>query len=117
MAPHGGYVAVGGPVEEGGWSPTPDAETAALLHERAARLVPALRDAEVIGHRVGLHPARANVRVAAEHRTGPAGGEPVTLIHCYGHGASGLTLSWGTADDVLGAVRAATATPEAARAT
>jgi D-amino-acid oxidase len=101
-------------VEEGGWSPTPDPGTAARLHERATRLVPALQDAEVIGHRVGLYPARANVRVAAERRTGTYG-DPVTLVHCYGHGASGLTLSWGTADDVVGAVRAATATAASAQ--
>jgi len=110
IAPHGDHVVVGGPVEEGGWSPTPDAETAARLRERASRLAPALRDAEVIGHRVGLYPARANVRVATEQRAGTAGGDPVTLVHCYGHGAAGLTLSWGTADDVVSAVRAATAT-------
>jgi D-amino-acid oxidase len=106
LAPHGDHVVVGGPAEPGEWSPTPDAGTARLLHDRAAALVPALRDAAVLGHRVGLEPARANVRVGAEPRAAAPGGDPYTVVHCYGHGPAGLTLSWGTADDVLAAVRA-----------
>jgi D-amino-acid oxidase len=106
LAPHGDRVVVGGPAEPGEWSPTPEPATAATLHDRAAALVPALRDAAVLGHRVGLYPARANVRVAAERRG--TGEEPATVVHCYGHGPAGLSLSWGTADDVLATVRAAT---------
>ena len=68
--------------------------------------MPALADAEVLGHRVGLYPSRANVRVATETREG------VTVVHCYGHGAAGLSLSWGTADAVVAAAR--TATPSTA---
>jgi D-amino-acid oxidase len=107
VAPHGDHVVVGGPVEDGEWSPTPDPAVAAVLRERAARLVPALADAAELGHRVGLRPRRAGgVRLATERR-----GE-ATLVHCYGHGAAGLTLSWGTADDVLAAVRAVAGVPE-----
>jgi D-amino-acid oxidase len=54
---------------------------------------PALRDASVLGHRVGLRPARSRVRLEAE-RSGN-----LTIVHNYGHGGSGVTLSWGCAED------------------
>jgi D-amino-acid oxidase len=38
------------------------------------------------------------VRLEAETRDGGA------VIHCYGHGGCGVTLSWGCADDVLALV-------------
>ena len=43
---------------------------------------------------VGLRPMRSAVRIERD---------PVheRLIHCYGHGGSGLTLSWGSADQVM----------------
>ena len=44
--------------------------------------------ARVLEHRVGLRPARPSVRV---ERDGD-------VVHCYGHGGAGVTLSWGTAD-------------------
>jgi len=111
VAPHGDHVVVGGPVEDGEWSPTPDPAVAAVLRERVTRLVPALADAAELGHRVGLRPRRAGgVRLATERR------EAATVVHCYGHGAAGLTLSWGTADDVLATVRAVTGVPEGASA-
>jgi D-amino-acid oxidase len=51
----------------------------------------------VIGARVGLRPYRkTGVRVESERlRDGRA------IIHNYGHGGSGFTLSWGCAEDVL----------------
>jgi D-amino-acid oxidase len=51
----------------------------------------------LIRERVGLRPCRASgVRVAAEKlRDGRA------VIHNYGHGGSGFTLSWGCAETVL----------------
>jgi D-amino-acid oxidase len=63
---------------------------AGAILRRALRLVPELAGAEVIGHRVGLRPARAEVRL---ERVGD-------VVHCYGHGGAGVTLSWGCARDV-----------------
>jgi D-amino-acid oxidase len=98
VVPRQHVVVVGGTAADGDYDPTPDPATAARILERASRLVPALRGARVLGHRVGLRPARPTVRLEAE-RVGDG-----TVVHCYGHGGAGVTLSWGCADDVVGAV-------------
>jgi len=94
-------VIVGGTADEGNWSTTAEPTTAAELLSRASVFVPELRSAPILGHRVGLRPARAQVRVEfCPHPGGAAGG----VVHCYGHGGAGVTLSWGCADDVLAMV-------------
>ena len=84
-------VVVGGTADEGEWSRTPDPVTARAVLDRAVRLVPELAGARVLGHRVGLRPARPGVRL---ERVGD-------VIHCYGHGGAGVTVSWGCADEVV----------------
>jgi len=95
-------VVVGGTAGVEEWSLTVDPGTADGLLQRAAELVPALRSARVLGHRVGLRPARATVRLEA---VAHSNGEPGGVVHCYGHGGAGVTLSWGCADDVVAQVR------------
>lgn len=90
VVPRSHDIVVGGTDEEGDWSRTPSAESAAAILQRAARLVPALRDAKVLRHKVGLRPVRPAVRLERRGR----------VIHCYGHGGAGVTLSWGCADEV-----------------
>src|SRR3954447_9063008 len=89
-------VIVGGTSQAGDWTLGVDPATTDEILERAAELVPQLRKAKVIRQRVGLRPARPTIRCElVRTRTG----EPV--IHCYGHGGSGVTLSWGCADEVF----------------
>ncbi len=104
VLPHGHRVVVGGTAERGEWSTAADAETGRRLLARACALVPALRTARVLGHRVGLRPARATVRLEAEAAATPQDPDR-TLVHCYGHGGSGVTLSWGCAEEVLATVQ------------
>ena len=78
----------------------PSEETVKRIVARATDLVPDLRGARVLGTRVGLRPARPAVRLEAEDR--PEG----PVVHCYGHGGSGVTLSWGCADEVADLVDA-----------
>jgi D-amino-acid oxidase len=85
-------IVVGGSDVEGEWSRTPSPESGAEILARATRLVPALSGARVLRHRVGLRPVRPAVRL---ERVGD-------VVHCYGHGGAGVTLSWGVADDVVG---------------
>jgi D-amino-acid oxidase len=92
VVPRSRDIVVGGTDLEGEWSRTPSPEVAAAILRRALRLVPELAGAEVVGHKVGLRPARPTVRL---ERVGD-------VVHCYGHGGAGVTLSWGCADEVAG---------------
>jgi D-amino-acid oxidase len=83
-------VVLGGTAQEGAEDRTPDPATSAAIRERCAALVPALRDAPLVGVAVGLRPARPAVRLEAEGR----------VVHCYGHGGAGVTLAWGCAVEV-----------------
>lgn len=94
-------VVVGGSDEEGSWDRHPDPELAAAMLARATALVPELEGARVVGHRVGLRPARPAVRLQRQARPGAS-----PVVHCYGHGGAGLTLSWGCAREVADLVEA-----------
>jgi D-amino-acid oxidase len=91
-------VVVGGTSQPDDWNLSADPATAERMLARAVALIPRLAKAEVIGHRVGLRPARPSIRCEAID----LGGRRV--VHCYGHGGAGVTVSWGCADEVLGLV-------------
>jgi D-amino-acid oxidase len=93
LFPHGDVVVLGGTEQRGNWSLDADPDTAADIIAACAVIEPALRGASVLEHRVGLRPARSRVRLEAE-RSGN-----LTIVHNYGHGGSGVTLSWGCAED------------------
>ncbi|HEU5473522.1 MAG TPA: FAD-dependent oxidoreductase [Actinophytocola sp.] len=73
------------------WDTTPDPDLTERIVERCRRVEPRLRDAEVIETVTGLRPVRPAVRVEAE-RLGAA-----LVVHNYGHGGNGVSLSWGSA--------------------
>lgn len=93
---------LGGTAEEGSWYTTPDPETAAKILRRCTALEPRLAEATVLGHRAGLRPGRPEVRLEREDFT-----NGLPCVHNYGHGGSGVTLSWGCAEEALGLVRQA----------
>ncbi|MDQ1007047.1 D-amino-acid oxidase [Streptomyces sp. V4I23] len=91
--PQPGRLVLGGTADEDVWSQEPDPATAAAIVARCARVLPAIGDARVLGHRVGLRPVRTGgVRLTSERL--PDGG---LLIHNYGHGGAGVTVAWGCA--------------------
>lgn len=95
VVPRRGDVVCGGTADEGAEAGSPDPAVEAGILSRARALVPALTDAPVLSRAVGFRPTRPAVRVERED----ASGRPV--VHCYGHGGAGVTLSWGCADDVV----------------
>jgi len=92
--PHGDKVVLGSSAEEDNWSLEPDPGIAEEIVRRCAEIEPRLRDARIIEHRVGLRPTRPAVRLDEE----PLG--PSRCVHSYGHGGSGVALSWGCAYQV-----------------
>ncbi|HYO39671.1 MAG TPA: FAD-dependent oxidoreductase [Nocardioidaceae bacterium] len=94
VVPRSGDIVVGGTDEEGEWDRRPDPDVAKQILERAVELVPELAGAAVLASRVGLRPARPEVRLDVEQRGS------TRVVHCYGHGGAGVTLSWGCADEV-----------------
>lgn len=80
-----------------------DSAIADGIRMRCARFFPALADAELLQHRVGLRPGRSAVRL--EHEQLATG---QLLIHNYGHGSIGHTLSWGCAAEVVRRVQEVT---------
>ncbi|GGO94923.1 FAD-dependent oxidoreductase [Wenjunlia tyrosinilytica] len=92
-------VVLGGTAREDEWGTEPDPEIAAGIVRRVCRLDPRLAQARVLGHRVGLRPYRHAVRMESERR--PDG---TLLVHNYGHGGAGITVSWGCARDAAALV-------------
>jgi len=98
VVPRAHEIVVGGTEEEGVWNLSPDPAVAARILQRATALVPALAGARVLRQKVGLRPGRPAVRLE-EQRVGST-----RVVHCYGHGGAGVTLSWGCAADVAALV-------------
>jgi D-amino-acid oxidase len=96
IVPRSNDCILGGTVEVNNWSLEPDEETAQAILDRCARLSPHVRNARVIEHKVGLRPGRSTVRLEAEPQT-----EGRLLVHNYGHGGAGITLSWGCAEEAV----------------
>jgi len=89
-------VVLGGTWQEGDWNTVPDPATRDAILERCLALVPELAGAPVLGEKVGLRPVRrGGPRVEAEKWPGG------TVVHAYGHGGAGMTLSWGCADEIV----------------
>jgi D-amino-acid oxidase len=109
VLPRGRYVVLGGTADEDDWDTTPVPGTAQRILERATAIVPRLRGAKVVAHRVGLRPGRPRVRLetVALPSAEDAGRR---VVHCYGHGGSGVTVGWGCAGDVVEEVAAALGT-------
>ncbi|MEU6235991.1 FAD-dependent oxidoreductase [Kitasatospora sp. NPDC047058] len=96
VVPRAGTIVLGGTAEESDEDRAVRPETASAILERCSALVPQVAGARILGHRVGLRPARPAVRLEAEDHAGRG-----LVVHCYGHGGAGVTLSYGCADDVV----------------
>lgn len=99
--PRGDVCVLGGSLEPGNWAMESDNALTARILAWAAETDPRFQGAEVVDVRVGLRPGRPLVRLEKEIlKSG------IPVIHNYGHGGAGYTMSWGCAFDVLKMVEA-----------
>ncbi|MHB8606383.1 MAG: FAD-dependent oxidoreductase [Thermoplasmatota archaeon] len=88
-------VVCGGTAEKGEWDATWSEATERAVLAKAASLDARVAGQRVVSRAVGLRPGRPTVRVEAERLASGA-----LVVHDYGHGGAGVTLSWGCAEEV-----------------
>ena len=94
LVPREDTVVVGGTDETGDWSRTPSPETASRSWSAQPCWSRRSRGPGWSPTASGCAPCDPEVRLEAEGR----------VVHCYGHGGAGVTVSWGCADEVAGLV-------------
>lgn len=93
IIPRSHDVILGGSADVGEWDCTPDEALTAHILARCYALEPRLKEMPVLAAKVGLRPGRSEVRLELDPNL-------PNVIHNYGHGGSGITLSWGCAEEV-----------------
>ena len=94
--PRRDVTVLGGTAQRGDWDENiRDDDTEEIL-AKCESLWPELDRSKIVGMSVGLRPSRKEVRLEIERL--PSGKR---VIHNYGHGGAGVTLSWGCADEVV----------------
>lgn len=91
-------IALGGTTQANDWNLEIDPNDRADILRKVSNLYPQFKNVEIVSESVGLRPARKEVRLEYENFSGK------TVIHNYGHGGAGFTLSWGCAQEVVAIV-------------
>ena len=92
--PRSDITVLGGTAQVDDWGMDIRPEENDLILDKVEALWPELDRSKIIGGAVGLRPSRSEVRLEVE------GIDRRKVVHNYGHGGAGVTLSWGCADEV-----------------
>lgn len=96
IIPRRDCVVLGGTYNENRTELSATDEEVAEIFRRCCALHPPIARTKIENVKVGLRPVRPSIRLEKELR--PDGG---ILVHNYGHGGSGVTVSWGCAEEVV----------------
>ena len=98
-------VVIGGTKQVNNNDPRIKANVREWILEKTQELIPSLKYAEIKYDWVGLRPSRTQVRLEREVIIRPKSNsrsmKRIAVVHNYGHGANGMTLFWGCANDVV----------------
>ncbi len=96
--PRSDVTVLGGTAQVGDWGLEHRPEDDDLILSKVEALWPDLDRSKIIGGNVGLRPSRSEIRLELEDIEGRL------VVHNYGHGGAGVTLSWGCAEEVVSLV-------------
>lgn len=96
ILPQGEKAVLGGTAELTWPHSEVDAIDATEIVARCAAVEPRVASSTVLGHRVGFRPCRPTVRVERDESIAR-----IPVVHNYGHGGSGISLSWACAEEVV----------------
>lgn len=91
--PQGDKIVLGGTAENIFKSVAIDEKQIERITAKAAKIDHRFINCKVLGYRVGLRPCRENIKFGFF--------ESDKVFHNYGHGGSGVSLSWGCAQDIV----------------
>jgi D-amino-acid oxidase len=92
---------LGGTAQRDNWNLVDDPGTAEEIMANCAKLLPEIKGSKILANKVGLRPGRREVRLELEEVDATC-----AIVHNYGHGGSGFTLSWGCAQEVCDLISA-----------
>jgi D-amino-acid oxidase len=95
IIPRSNDIIIGGTAQENDWNLLVDPKDTTDILAKAKKIASEFENVTIIEEKVGLRPARDEVRLELEQIGDKS------LVHNYGHGGAGFTLSWGCADDVV----------------
>ncbi|KAK3085214.1 hypothetical protein FSP39_000025 [Pinctada imbricata] len=96
-------IVLGGCLQPNNYSLINSKEDTVDILKRCYELLPSLKGSQIEDVWTGLRPLRTPLRVEKEIVEFQSG--HLKVVHNYGHGASGITLSWGTSLEAADLVR------------
>ncbi|XP_054165231.1 D-amino-acid oxidase-like [Oppia nitens] len=100
IVPNSDCVVLGGTKQLNNWDTNVDPIDSKDIMDGCSQLIPSIRTAQVVNEWVGLRPGRHEVRLEREVISDGQSNQ-LQVIHNYGHGGCGVTLSFGCAHEVL----------------
>lgn len=93
IIPRKDCIVLGGTAEAHQYNTSPSKAATQKIISNAQKIAPELKSSEIIIAETGLRPYRHSIRLEKE--------PDKNIIHNYGHGGSGFTVSWACANAVL----------------
>jgi len=99
IIPNVDTVVLGGTAQKNNWDTSSSREDINNILDDIYEVFPSMQDAPIESTWAGLRPGRTPLRLDSEIIN--TNNRDIIVIHCYGHGGSGITLAMGCAKDVV----------------